>query len=86
MSQATTCPVAPPASCMPAGRGAAARAGRPDRRQITWFAAALDRLARPWRRGAAIRELQCLDDRALRDIGIERGEVDAVVDELMRGR
>jgi uncharacterized protein YjiS (DUF1127 family) len=41
-------------------------------------------LYRPWRRRAAIRELQRCDNRQLRDMGIGRDEIAAVVDELMR--
>jgi uncharacterized protein YjiS (DUF1127 family) len=41
-------------------------------------------LHRPWRRRAAIRELQRCDDRQLRDMGIDRDEIAAVIDELMR--
>jgi len=41
-------------------------------RGFAWFAAALARLGRPRRRRGAIRELDRLGDRELRDIGIER--------------
>jgi uncharacterized protein YjiS (DUF1127 family) len=41
-------------------------------------------LYRPWRRRAAIHELQRCDDRQLRDMGIDRDEIAAVIDELMR--
>jgi uncharacterized protein YjiS (DUF1127 family) len=85
MSQAT-CHAAPPPACAAVRARPAAQAGLPARPAITWFGAALDRIARPWRRRAAIRELHRLSDRELSDIGVERGEVEAVVDELMRGR
>ena len=71
---------------MPAGRRTAATPGEPSGRANAWLAAARERLARPWRRRAAIRELVRLGDGALRDIGIERGEIEDVVDELMRTR
>jgi uncharacterized protein YjiS (DUF1127 family) len=82
MSQAT-CHAAPLRACTPAVGRARARNALPAQRDLTGFAAALDRLARLWRRRAAIRELDRLSDRELRDIGIERGDVEAVVDELM---
>lgn len=41
-------------------------------------------LRQQWRRGAAIRELQRIDDRQLRDMGIDRNGIEAVIDELMR--
>jgi uncharacterized protein YjiS (DUF1127 family) len=41
-------------------------------------------LSRPWRRRAAIHELQRCDDHQLRDMGIGRDEIAAVIDELMR--
>jgi uncharacterized protein YjiS (DUF1127 family) len=85
MSQAT-CLAAPLQACAPAAGRASARNALPAQRDVTGFAAALDRLACPWRRRAAIRELDRLSDRELRDIGIDRGEIDAVVDELMRVR
>jgi uncharacterized protein YjiS (DUF1127 family) len=78
------CRVAPSPACAPAGARPAARdPGLPARRGVAWFTVAFDRLARPWRRRAAILELDRLSERELRDIGIERGEVEGVVDELM---
>jgi uncharacterized protein YjiS (DUF1127 family) len=47
------------------------------------LAAALRRIARPWRRAAAIRDLSRLDDRLLRDMGIERHAIDEAVDTLL---
>jgi uncharacterized protein YjiS (DUF1127 family) len=47
------------------------------------LAAALRRIARPWRRAAAIRDLARLDDRLLRDMGIERHAMDDAVDTLL---
>jgi uncharacterized protein YjiS (DUF1127 family) len=41
------------------------------------------RLADEWRRRAIIRELQCLDDRLLRDIGISRGEIEEFTDAML---
>jgi uncharacterized protein YjiS (DUF1127 family) len=56
-----------------------------------WTPLGWSRVARPirwlrqqWRRGAAIRELQRIDDRQLRDMGIDRNGIEAVIDELMR--
>jgi uncharacterized protein YjiS (DUF1127 family) len=81
----TTCPIAPPAACAPAvGRTTAATSTA--RHALAWLAAARERLARPWRRRAAIRELMRLDDRELRDIGLLPADVEAVVDALMRAR
>jgi uncharacterized protein YjiS (DUF1127 family) len=48
------------------------------------------RLADGWHRQQAIRTLRALDDRQLRDLGIERGQIEAVADGLIvsqrRGR
>jgi len=41
-------------------------------------------LRRRHRRNLSIRELRALDDRQLRDIGILRGDIPQVVDELMQ--
>jgi uncharacterized protein YjiS (DUF1127 family) len=41
------------------------------------------RLADEWRRRAIIRELQRLDDRLLRDIGISRGEIEEFTDAML---
>jgi len=40
----------------------------------------------PWLRHAAIQELRRLDDRDLRDVGIERYEIDAMVDDMLAKR
>ena len=40
-------------------------------------------VAEPWRRRAAIAELRRLNARALRDAGIERGEIESVVDDML---
>ncbi len=42
-------------------------------------------VARAHRRKRARRELRAFDDRVLADIGVPRGEIDAVVEGLMRG-
>ena len=42
-------------------------------------------VARAHRRKHARRELMALDDRLLADIGVPRGEIDAVIEGLMRG-
>ena len=42
-------------------------------------------VARAHRRNRARRELMAMDNRLLADIGIRRGEIDAVVEHLMRG-
>lgn len=86
MSQAS-CPAAPPQVCAPAaGHPVAQDRGPPTWRIVAWFPAALHNLAGPWRREAAIRELRRLKSAELRDIGIERGEVENIVDALMGGR
>jgi len=82
MSHAT-CHAAPPPACTPAGERRSAPYGLPAHHHIAWLAAAFDRLARPWRRRESIRELHRLSDRELRDIGIARGEIEGVVNELM---
>jgi uncharacterized protein YjiS (DUF1127 family) len=43
-------------------------------------------LAEPWRRRAAIMELQRLNAQALRDIGIERGEIESLIDDMLAAR
>jgi len=86
MSQAT-CLCAPPDARAP---GRVRPSTRPPGLQawgyVTRLAAAVGRLSRPRRRRAAIRDLHRLGDRALRDIGIDRGEIDAIVDEMMEIR
>ena len=83
MSQAS-CLCAPPDARAPGRVLPATRtSGLAVRRYVIRLAAAVDRLATPWRRRAAIRDLDRLGDRGLRDIGIERGEIDSIVDELM---
>lgn len=37
-------------------------------------------ITRQWKRGRMIKELEAMDDRLLRDIGIERGDIERVVD------
>ena len=78
MSHAT-CHAAPPACARQS-----APYGLPARHHSAWLAAAFERLARPWRRRESIRELQRLSDRELHDIGIARGEIESIVDELER--
>jgi uncharacterized protein YjiS (DUF1127 family) len=86
MSQAT-CLSAPPDACAPGRvRPATRTPGLPARRYVARLAAAVDRLTVHWRRRTAIRDLHRLGDCDLRDIGIERGEIDAVVDEMMEIR
>jgi uncharacterized protein YjiS (DUF1127 family) len=47
----------------------------------------LSRLAtEPWRRREAMRELRRLNTRALRDAGIERSEIESVVDDMLAAR
>ena len=69
-------------------RGAFAAAFRPVRRVVTGLAAVLlsgARVLRLWRcRRVALRELQSLDDRMLKDIGVPRGQILHVVDSLLR--
>lgn len=56
-------------------------------RAVHGFVAALRSTAAAWlrmrRRQAALRELQALDDRMLRDIGVTRGELPSLVAELV---
>jgi uncharacterized protein YjiS (DUF1127 family) len=42
--------------------------------------------AEPWRRRAAINELRRLNTRALRDVGIERREIESLVDDMLAAR
>jgi uncharacterized protein YjiS (DUF1127 family) len=42
--------------------------------------------AEPWRRRAAIRELQRLNARMLRDAGIEQREIESLVDAMLAAR
>jgi uncharacterized protein YjiS (DUF1127 family) len=86
MSQAT-CLGAPPSARAPGRLRPATRTpGLPARGYVAWLAAAIDRLTLHRRRRAAIRDLHRLCDCDLRDIGIERGEIDAIVDEMMEIR
>ena len=85
MSQAT-CLCAPPDGRAPGRLLPARTPGLPAWGYVTRLGAALDRLAGPLRRRAAIRDLHRLGDRELRDIGIERGGIDSTVDELMERR
>jgi uncharacterized protein YjiS (DUF1127 family) len=86
MSQAA-CLCAPPDACAPGRvRPATRTSGLAVWGYVSRLAAALDRLARYWRRRAAIRDLHRLGDRELRDIGIGRGEIDSIVDEMMEIR
>jgi len=57
-----------------------------------WLTHLAERLQRGWRhwqylrrRASAIQELQGLDDRALRDIGLERTQIRAVVEAMLAG-
>jgi uncharacterized protein YjiS (DUF1127 family) len=59
-------------------------AGRPRRRGAPFLAAAVGWLLDQWRRRAVIGELSRLNDHHLRDIGIERGEIDSVADTMVR--
>ena len=83
MSQAT-CPCAPPDARTPGRVRPALTPGLSAWRYVTRLAAAVDRFGGHWRRRAAIQDLHRLGDRELRDIGIERGEIDSIVDEMMK--
>ena len=86
MSQ-TTCSCAPPDVRTPGlVRPPAFDPGLAAWSYVTRLAAAVDRLAGHWRRRAAIRALHRIGDRDLRDIGIDRGEIDSIVDDLMERR
>jgi uncharacterized protein YjiS (DUF1127 family) len=77
MSQATSrCTVA----------GACPAAARAPGFEFAWIAAAVQRLADRWRRLQAVRELNRLGDRHLRDIGIVRGDIEAIVGEMISRR
>ena len=69
-------------------RGAFAAVFRPVVRVVTGLAAVLlagTRSLRLWRRRrVALRELQSLDDRMLKDIGVPRGQILYVVESLLR--
>ena len=43
-------------------------------------------IGEPWRRRAAIQELQRLNTQALRDVGIERNEIESLVDDMLAAR
>jgi uncharacterized protein YjiS (DUF1127 family) len=59
----------------------AARRARPA--AFHFFDNLLRRLVDQWHRPAIIRELQRLDDRLLRDIGIGRGEIEEFTDAML---
>ncbi|HTO83876.1 MAG TPA: DUF1127 domain-containing protein [Methylomirabilota bacterium] len=50
------------------------------------LAAFLALLAEGWHRQQAVRTLGALDDRQLRDLGIERGQIETVADALIATR
>ncbi len=60
-----------------------ARRGPRDRRGVALFVAAIAGLADGWHRYQAIRTLRSLDDRQLRDLGFERGQIEIVADALV---
>jgi uncharacterized protein YjiS (DUF1127 family) len=59
-------------------------ASRPRRRGAPFLSVAIGWLRDQWRRRAVIGELNRLNDHFLRDIGIERGEIDDVADTMVR--
>lgn len=80
---ASQCPA--PRGYSPAAAGVADRgADRPGRRGVAFLSAAVRWLGDQWRRRAVIGELNRLNEHHLRDIGIERGEIDAVADTIVR--
>ena len=54
--------------------------------EFEWITAAAHWAADRWHRLQAVRELNRLGDRHLRDIGIVRGDIEAIVDEMINRR
>lgn len=61
-------------------------AARPRDLESGPFAAVFRRLMDQWRRTAVIRQLNRLSDHHLRDIGIERGEIESVAEDMVKRR
>ena len=59
-------------------------AGRARRHGASFPVAAIEWLLDQWRRRAVIGELSRLNEHHLRDIGIERGEIEEVADTMLR--
>lgn len=54
--------------------------------EFEWIAAAVHWAADRWNRLQAVRELNRLGDRHLHDIGIVRGDIEGIVDEMISRR
>jgi uncharacterized protein YjiS (DUF1127 family) len=59
-------------------------AGRPRWRGAPFLSGAIGWLRDQWRRRAVIGELNRLNDHFLRDIGIERGEIESVAETMVK--
>ena len=80
---ATQCSTADVCNSLAAG-APGVEAGRPRRRGASFPAAVVVWLRDQWRRRAVIGELSRLNDHHLRDIGIERGEIESVAETMVK--
>lgn len=70
--------------CSASGIGGSAAVGAAGCRKAPFLVAAACWLLDQWRRRAVIGELGRLNDHHLRDIGIERGEIEEVAEVMVR--